>query len=161
MTAQEDERSRSGHELQDEIAQTLLGLQSGCSRLKKEERTNTSGSQARNRQAQRLVFELARVNIVHQIAAKWRQGGWILGLVPALAFGLKNFTAQTGRQCPLDRLRRGWKQLETRQSEPCCSGGEEALNNVRATRKPAAVEGRDPEIAAQHLPESKRRRQIL
>jgi len=60
MAAQEDERTKISHELQDEIAQTLLGINVRLLSLKQESRTNTKGFRDEIASTQRLVLESAR-----------------------------------------------------------------------------------------------------
>ncbi len=60
LAAQEEERRHISHELQDEIAQTLLGINVRLITLKKESRTNTRGIKQEIASTQRLVSKSAR-----------------------------------------------------------------------------------------------------
>jgi signal transduction histidine kinase len=60
LMAQEDERQKISTELQDEIAQTLLGINVRLISLKHEARQNTKGFKDELSSTQRLVIESAR-----------------------------------------------------------------------------------------------------
>ena len=60
LVAQEDERKKISHELQDEIAQTLLGINVRLLSLKQEARSNTKGLKNEIASTQRLVVKSAR-----------------------------------------------------------------------------------------------------
>jgi signal transduction histidine kinase len=60
LTAQEEERKKTSRELQDEIAQTLLGINVRLLSLKQESRTNTKGLKNEIASTQKLVLESAR-----------------------------------------------------------------------------------------------------
>ncbi len=60
LVAQEDERKKISCELQDEIAQTLLGINVRLLSLKQEARSNTKGLKDEIASAQRLVADSAR-----------------------------------------------------------------------------------------------------
>ena len=60
MAAQEDERQKISHELQDEIAQTLLGINIRLLSLKQQTRKNTKGLKHEIATTQRLVVKSAR-----------------------------------------------------------------------------------------------------
>jgi signal transduction histidine kinase len=60
LMAQEDERRKISTELQDEIAQTLLGINVRLISLKQEARKNTKGFKDELASTQRLVIESAR-----------------------------------------------------------------------------------------------------
>jgi len=60
LTAQEDERQNISRELQDEIAQTLLGINVRLLSLKQEARSNTAGLKNEIASTQRLVVNSAR-----------------------------------------------------------------------------------------------------
>jgi signal transduction histidine kinase len=59
LAAQEDERKKISHELQDEIAQTLLGINVRLLSLKQEARNNTKGLKNTIASTQRLVAKSA------------------------------------------------------------------------------------------------------
>jgi signal transduction histidine kinase len=59
LAAQEEERKKISHELQDEIAQTLLGINVRLLSLKKEARTNTRGLKKEIASTERLVAKSA------------------------------------------------------------------------------------------------------
>jgi signal transduction histidine kinase len=60
MMAQEDERKKLSHELQDEMAQTLLGINVRLLSLKQHARSNTKGFKDEIASTQRLVLESAQ-----------------------------------------------------------------------------------------------------
>ncbi len=60
LEAQEDERKKISRELQDEIAQTLLGINVRLLTLKEEARNNTKGLKNEIASTQRLVLKSAR-----------------------------------------------------------------------------------------------------
>jgi two-component system, NarL family, sensor histidine kinase DegS len=60
LTAQEDERKKISRELQDEIAQTLLGINVRLLALKREARSNTKGLKNEIANTQRLVLKSAK-----------------------------------------------------------------------------------------------------
>ena len=60
LAAQEDERRKISRELQDEIAQTLLGINVRLLTLKQEARTNTKGLKNEIASTQRLVLKSAK-----------------------------------------------------------------------------------------------------
>jgi signal transduction histidine kinase len=60
MMAQEDERKKLSHELQDEMAQTLLGINVRLLSLKQHARSNIKGFKDEVASTQRLVLESAR-----------------------------------------------------------------------------------------------------
>jgi signal transduction histidine kinase len=70
LAAQEDERQKFSHELQDEIAQTLLGINVRLLSLKEGVRSNTRGLENEIAGTQRLVARSARS--VRQAARKFR-----------------------------------------------------------------------------------------
>lgn len=68
LTAQEDERQKVSRELQDEIAQTLLGINVRLLSLKLEARNNTKGLKYTIAKTQKLVAKSARS--VRQVGRK-------------------------------------------------------------------------------------------
>jgi len=70
LAAQEDERKKMSHELQDEIAQTLLGINARLISLKQEARANTHGLKNEIATTQRLVAKSARS--VRRVARGYR-----------------------------------------------------------------------------------------
>jgi signal transduction histidine kinase len=60
LASQEEERQKISHELQNEIAQTLLGINVRLVSLKQEARTNTRGLKNKIASTQRLVVKSAR-----------------------------------------------------------------------------------------------------
>jgi signal transduction histidine kinase len=60
IAAQEDERSKISHELQDEIAQTLLGINVRLLSLKQAARSETQGLKNQIASVQRLVVKSAK-----------------------------------------------------------------------------------------------------
>jgi signal transduction histidine kinase len=70
LAAQEEERHKISHELQDEIAQTLLGINVRLISLKQEARINTRGLKKEIASTQRLVAKSAQS--VRQAARKFK-----------------------------------------------------------------------------------------
>jgi signal transduction histidine kinase len=70
LAAQEDERKKMSHELQDEIAQTLLGINTRLLSLKQEARANTHGLKNEIATTQRLVVKSAKS--VRRVAREFR-----------------------------------------------------------------------------------------
>ena len=60
LVAQEDERNKLSHELQDEIAQMLLGINVRLLSLKLENRSNASGLKKEIASAQSLIAKSAK-----------------------------------------------------------------------------------------------------
>lgn len=60
ISAQEDDRKKISHELQDEIAQTLLGINVRLLSLKEESRVNSKGLKSEIASTQRLVVKSAQ-----------------------------------------------------------------------------------------------------
>ena len=60
LTAQEAERKKISHDLRDEIAQTLLGINVRLLTLKQEARNNTKGLKNEIASTQRLVLKSAK-----------------------------------------------------------------------------------------------------
>jgi signal transduction histidine kinase len=60
LRAQEEERRKISHELQDQIAQTLLGINVRLLSLKEEARGNTQGLKNEIASTQRLVAKSAK-----------------------------------------------------------------------------------------------------
>jgi len=69
LEAQEDERKKISRELQDEIAQTLLGINVRLLTLKQEARSNTKGLKNEIANTQRLVLKSAKS--VRQVAREY------------------------------------------------------------------------------------------
>ncbi len=69
LAAQEDERHKISHELQDEIAQTLLGINVRLLSLKQEARSHSSGLKNEIASTQRLVVKSAKS--VRHVARKF------------------------------------------------------------------------------------------
>jgi signal transduction histidine kinase len=70
LSAQENERKRMSHNLQDEIAQTLLGINTRLLSLKREARANTDGLKNEIASTQRLVIKSAKS--VRRVARQFR-----------------------------------------------------------------------------------------
>jgi signal transduction histidine kinase len=70
LVAQEDERKKISHELQAEIAQTLLGINVRLVSLKQEARTNTEGLKNEIASTRRLVVKSAKS--VRRVARQYR-----------------------------------------------------------------------------------------
>ena len=71
LAAQEDERKNISHELQDEIAQTLLGIKVRLLSLKQEARSNTKELRDEIASTQRLVVRSARS--VRRVARQFKK----------------------------------------------------------------------------------------
>jgi signal transduction histidine kinase len=71
LATQEDERRKVSHELQNEVAQTLLGINVRLLSLKQEARTNTKGLKNDIASAQRLVVKSAKS--VRRAARRFKQ----------------------------------------------------------------------------------------
>lgn len=71
LATQENERTNISHELQDEIAQTLLGINVRLLSLKQESRSNTKGLQNEIASTQRLVARSAQS--VRRVARELRK----------------------------------------------------------------------------------------
>jgi signal transduction histidine kinase len=71
LAAQEEERKKISHELQDEVAQTLLGINVRLLSLKKEARVNTDGLKQQIVSTRRLVANSAVS--VKRVARKYRK----------------------------------------------------------------------------------------
>jgi signal transduction histidine kinase len=70
LAAQEDERKKISRELQNEIAQTLLGINVRLVSLKQEARNNTKGLKKEIASTQRLVVKSAQS--VRRVARRFR-----------------------------------------------------------------------------------------
>jgi len=70
LAAQEDERKKISIELQDEVAQTLLGINVRLLSLKQESQVNTQGLKSEIASTQRLVAKSARS--VRRVAREYR-----------------------------------------------------------------------------------------
>jgi signal transduction histidine kinase len=128
LAAQEDERQKISHELQDEIAQTLTGINLRLAALKKEAAVNISGLDRSIARTQRLVEKSA--DIVHQFARELRPAVLDhLGLIPALHSFMKNFTARTGVRIHLAAFA-GVEQLDMARRTVLFRVTQEALTNV-------------------------------
>ena len=71
LAAQEDERKKISLELQDEVAQTLLGINVRLLSLKQESRVNTKGLRSEIASTQRLVAKSA--SSVQRVAREYRK----------------------------------------------------------------------------------------
>ena len=71
LAAQEEERKKISLELQDEVAQTLLGINVRLLSLKQEARSNTQGLKKEIASTQRLVAKSARS--VRRVAREFRK----------------------------------------------------------------------------------------
>jgi PAS domain S-box-containing protein len=95
LHAQEEERKRISHELHDEIAQTLVGINVHLAALTREVVANPRGLRQKIARTQRLVEK--SVDVVHLFARELRPAALDdLGLVPALHAFMKEFTRRTG-----------------------------------------------------------------
>jgi signal transduction histidine kinase len=95
LTAQEEERMRISHELHDEVAQVMTGINLHLTTLKKEAAATTKDLQTTIVRTQRLVEK--SVDIVHRFAGQLRPPVLDdLGLFPALHAYITEFSKQTG-----------------------------------------------------------------
>jgi signal transduction histidine kinase len=95
LTAQEEERMRISHELHDEVAQVMTGINLHLSTLKKEANATTKDLQTTIARTQCLVEK--SVDIVHRFAGQLRPPVLDdLGLFPALHAYVTEFSKQTG-----------------------------------------------------------------
>ena len=95
LAAQEEERMRISHELHDEVAQVMTGINLHLTTLKKEAATTTKDLQTTIARTQSLVEK--SVDIVHRFAGQLRPPVLDdLGLFPALHAYVTEFSKQTG-----------------------------------------------------------------
>jgi PAS domain S-box-containing protein len=95
LHAQEEERKRISHELHDEIAQTLVGINVHLAALTRESEGNPKDLRKKIARTQRLVEK--SVDVVHLFARELRPAALDdLGLFPALHAFMKEFTKRTG-----------------------------------------------------------------
>jgi signal transduction histidine kinase len=95
LHAQEEERKRISHELHDEIAQTLVGINVHLATLAREVGSNPKGLPQKIARTQRLVEK--SVDIIHLFARELRPTALDdLGVIPALHAFMKEFTKRTG-----------------------------------------------------------------
>jgi signal transduction histidine kinase len=78
LAAQEDDRKKISHDLQDEIAQTLLGINVRLLSLKQQSRKNTSGFKNEIASTQRLVLKSAQSvrRVAREIGFKQQEQGY-------------------------------------------------------------------------------------
>jgi signal transduction histidine kinase len=78
MAAQEDDRKKISHDLQDEIAQTLLGINVRLLSLKQQSRKNTKGFKNEIASTQRLVLKSAQSvrRVAREIGFKQPEQGY-------------------------------------------------------------------------------------
>ena len=95
LSAQEEERRRISHELHDEVAQVMTGINLHLTTLKKEAAATTKDLQTTIARTQSLVEK--SVDIVHRFAGQLRPPVLDdLGLFPALHAYVTEFSKQTG-----------------------------------------------------------------
>jgi len=95
LAAQEEERMRISHELHDEVAQVMTGINLHLTTLKKEAAATTRDLQTTIARTQCLVEK--SVDIVHRFAGQLRPPVLDdLGLFPALHAYITEFSKQTG-----------------------------------------------------------------
>jgi PAS domain S-box-containing protein len=128
LRAQEEERKRISRELHDVIAQTLAGINVRLATLKQGVGFNSKGFERHLAHTQRLVAK--SVDIVHQFARDLRPTALDdLGLIPALHFFMKSFTARTGVRTQLTAFA-GVDQLDIVRRTVLFRVAQEALTNV-------------------------------
>jgi len=95
LSAQEEERRRISHELHDEVAQVMTGINLHLTTLKREAAATTKDLQTTIARTQSLVEK--SVDIVHRFAGQLRPPVLDdLGLFPALHAYVTEFSKQTG-----------------------------------------------------------------
>ena len=95
LSAQEEERRRISHELHDEVAQVMTGINLHLTTLKKEAAATTEDLQNTIARTQCLVEK--SVDVVHRFAGQLRPPVLDdLGLFPALHAYITDFSKQTG-----------------------------------------------------------------
>jgi signal transduction histidine kinase len=138
LMAQEEERKKISHELQDEVVQTLLGINVRLLSLKQKSQVNTKGLKEEIASTQRLVAASAKS--VHQFARELRPAVLDdLGLIPALHSFMKNFTARTGVRTHLTAFAEV-EQLEMARRTVLFRVAQEALTNVARHAQASRVE---------------------
>jgi signal transduction histidine kinase len=140
LVAQEEERKKISHELHDEIAQTLTGINVRLATLKTEATVNTKGLQKKITSTQRMVEK--SVDIVHRFARDLRPMVLDdLGLIPALHSFMKSFTRRTGIHIRFTTFTSGRiKQLDNATRTVLYRVAQEALTNVARHAKASRVE---------------------
>jgi signal transduction histidine kinase len=130
LSAQEEERRRISHELHDEVAQALTGINLHLATLKKEATVNTRNLKRKIARTQRLVVK--SVNIVHRFASQLRPAALDdLGLIPALHSYVKDFAKRTGLSIRFTGFTRGRsKQLDSAKRTVLYRVAQESLINV-------------------------------
>jgi two-component system, NarL family, sensor histidine kinase DegS len=138
MAAQEDERKSISRELQNEIAQTLLGINVRLLSLKQESRNSTKSFKNEIARTQRLVEK--SVDMVHQFACELRPAVLDdLGLIPALHSFAKFFSKRTRIQVHLKAFAEV-EQLDNNQRTILYRVAQEALTNVARHAQASRVE---------------------
>ncbi len=138
LHAQEEERKRISRELHDEIAQSLVGINTHLAALTRETTSNPGGLRRKIERTQRLVEE--SVEIVHRFARELRPTALDdLGLIPALHAFMKEFTKRTGVRTHL-RAFAAMEKLPITRRTVLYRVAHEALSNVAAHAQASRVE---------------------
>ena len=140
LHAQEEERKRISHELHDEIAQTLVGINVHLAALTREVADNPKGLQQKIARTQRLMEK--SVDIVHRFARELRPASLDdLGLIPALHAFMKEFAKRTGIHIHFTTFTASRiKQLNNATRTVFYRVAQEALTNVARHAQASLVE---------------------
>jgi PAS domain S-box-containing protein len=140
LHAQEEERKRISHELHDEIAQTLVGINVHLAALTREVADNPRGLRQKIARTQRLVEK--SVDVVHLFARELRPAALDdLGLIPALHAFMKEFTKRTGIHIHFTTFTSSRiKQLNNATRTVFYRVAQEALTNVARHAQASRVE---------------------
>lgn len=140
LHAQEEERRRISRELHDEIAQTLVGINTHLEALILEAKADTRGIPQKIKRTQLLVS--SSVDLVHQFARQLRPPALDdLGLIAALNSFMEEFTERSGIQIHFKTFTAGRiEQLNYDTSAVFYRVAQEALTNVARHAKATVAE---------------------
>jgi PAS domain S-box-containing protein len=140
LHAQEEERRRISRELHDEIAQTLVSINSHLEALTRDAASNVRGLPQKIKQTQRQVAR--SVDIVHRFARQLRPPALDdLGLVAALHAFMKEFSKRTGIHVHFKTFTSGRiKQLNSATRTVFYRVAQESLTNVARHAMASRVE---------------------
>lgn len=138
LSALEDERQLISRELHDQVAQTLSGINVYLAALRAKATMQTEDFDQSFIRTQKLVEK--SVGIVMQFARELRPAALDdLGLIPALHFYMKTFTARTGVPTRLTTFAKV-EQLDTASRTALFRVAQEALTNVARHARADLVE---------------------
>jgi len=146
LQTQEEERMRISHDLHDEIAQTLVGINVHLATLTREAAAGPKSLQQKIARTQQMLEK--SVEKVHQFARNLRPA--LLddfGLIPALHSFMKSFTKQTGVRAYLTAFA-AVERLDTAKRTVLFRVAQEALANVARHAHAGRVE-----VILQKLPD--------